>query len=153
MQAPADRSKPDAYLKSSKDWARLSDHAERLLALQQLYAQIAPMCLARELVEASQIANYKSGKIVIHAANGAVAAKLRQVEPSLRGALSESGAEVTQIAVRVQARHIALQQGNVAAPRRLPLQAIGGMEALAAALPAGSPLAAALRRLVGRARS
>jgi hypothetical protein len=152
MQTPAAGRKLDACLKSSKDWARLSDHAERLLRLRQLYARIAPAYLAEGLANASQVANYKSGKIVIHAANGAVAAKLRQIEPSLRGEFCKSGAEVTQITVRVQVGDIATQRHMAAPQRRLPSQAAASLEALAGSLPAASPLAVALRDLLRRAR-
>lgn len=148
MRAPEDHRSLDAYLRSSKDLARLAAHAERLLMLQQVYAQIAPPHLA----EASQVANYKSGKVVIHASNGAVAAKLNQLGTSLRDEFLLRGCEVTEITARVQVR-----APDGPAPRHGPVREISSFAAqrmaqLSMELPADSPLRAALARLLEHAR-
>jgi hypothetical protein len=148
MQAPEYRRSLNTYLRSAKDLARLAAHADRLLALQQTYAQIAPQYLA----EASQVANYKSGKVVIHAASGAVAAKIMQLEPRLRGEFFKRGCEVTEITVRVQVR-----ARPDAAPAPRPVReisgtAVQGLTWLESSLPADSPLGSALKRLLDHAR-
>jgi hypothetical protein len=88
----------DAYLNSAGGLARLSAHAGRLVKLQRVFEKIAPSYLAAS----SRVANFKLGKVVIHADSGAVAAKLRQMLPSLLDEFSLEGAEVTEIQVKVQ---------------------------------------------------
>lgn len=148
MKAPEYRRSLDTYLRSAKDLARLAAHADRLLALQQTYAQIAPHYLA----EASQVANYKSGKVVIHAASGAVAAKIMQLEPRLRGEFCKRGCEVTEITARVQVRAGPGEALPRAPVREISGAAVQGLARLGGSLPADSPLGAALRRLLDHAR-
>lgn len=136
------------YFKSAPDLERLAAHAQRLVALQQIYARAAPHYLA----EASQVANYKMGSVVIHAENGAVAAKLKQLVPTLREVFLSSGAEVTGISVKVQGCQ------TVAPPRPTgPHRTIGRCGAsqlaeLAQRLPDASPLRAALARFLEHTR-
>ena len=143
MQAPKSSRGLDAYLRSAKDWSRLAAHADRLLALQQIYVEIAPPYLA----QASQVANFKSGKVVIHAANGAVAAKLNQLGASLRDDFFKRGADVTEVAVRVQVRPPAARP-----PRRRPLTpgAQRSLEQLAADLP-DCPLRRSIQAMLSKA--
>lgn len=136
----------DAFLRSSKQLARLADHAARLAELQRIYARVAPVNLA----SCSQVANLKLGRIVILATNGGVAAKIRQLIPTLVREFSKSGAEVTGVEVRVQvAVH---NEYPVAAPKPKALGSETKREicALAERLPAESPLRQALERLVRR---
>ena len=138
----------DAYLNSAGGLARLSAHAGRLVKLQRVFEKIAPPYLAAS----SRVANFKLGKVVIHADSGAVAAKLRQMLPSLVDEFSLEGAEVTEIQVKVQPSSVALQQRRkVAAPAVAP-SAKAGLRRLADDLPADSPLKEALERLVKRSR-
>ena len=148
MQAPKSSRSLDTYLKSAKDLERLAAHAEKLRRLQQIYAQIAPDYLAT----ASQVANFKSGKVVIHAANGAVAAKLKQLEPSLRGEFYSNGVEVTEISIKAQG--VALDRGAYRPSAERAISSAGSkqIEALAGQLPTDSPLRAALRRLLDQSR-
>lgn len=126
--------------------ARLSGHARRLLALQRTFEAATP--LARQ----ARVANLKSGKIVIHAANGAVAAKLGQMAPRLTAVFRSEAAEVTGIDIRVQPG-----AANPAAPKTITRSGIGNpqkqaLTLLADRLPQGSALKAALERLVERSR-
>jgi len=126
--------------------ARLSSHASRLLRLQAIIAASLPPGLSR----AARVANLKSGKLVIHADNGAVAAKLRQMAPRLTDLVRFESAEVNGIEIRVQGR-----DGNPAAPaKRTPLgigdTAKRGLTSLERQLPKGSRLRLALARLVER---
>ncbi|MDZ4251075.1 MAG: DciA family protein [Sulfuritalea sp.] len=124
--------------------ARLAAHAQRLLQFQRLLEAALPEALRPH----ARVANFRLGKLFIHAANGAVAAKIRQFGPSLASDLSNKEAKVTQIEVRVQARN--------PSPPRPPYQrpALPGpkqkqeLNALAARLPGESPLKQALERLL-----
>lgn len=144
MQAPKSSRSLDTYLKSAKDLERIAAHAEKLRQLQQIYAQIAP----DYLVAASQVANFKSGKVVIHAANGAVAAKIRQFGPRLADDLSNKEAKVTQIEVRVQARNPNPPKPPHERPNLPGLRQKQGLTSLAQKLPGDSPLKRALERLL-----
>jgi hypothetical protein len=72
--------------------------ARRLIELRGILAAALPESLARSC----SIANYKQGKIVIFAANSAVAAKLKLLSPALSEELSKRAVEVTGLEVRVQ---------------------------------------------------
>jgi hypothetical protein len=126
--------------------ARLSSHASRLMRLQAILAASLPANLAR----GARVANLKSGKLLIHADNGAVAAKLRQLAPRLTDLVRFEAAEVNGIEIRVQARG-----GNPAQPRRQGPTGIGdaakrGLTSLESSLPEGSRLKLALTKLIGR---
>lgn len=138
----------DAYLNSAGGLARLSAHAGRLVKLQRVFERIAPSYLAAS----SRVANFKLGKVVIHADSGAVAAKLRQMLPGLLDKFSNEGAEVTEILVKVQPNHVAAQQNNPGQAPALASSAKADLRRLAGELPADSPLKAALERLVRRSR-
>lgn len=126
--------------------ARLSSHASRLLRLQAILAANLPANLAR----AARVANLKAGKLFIHADNGAVAAKLRQLAPRLVDLVRFEAAEVNGIEIRVQGRG-----GNPSQPHRKGPTGIGatakrGLTLLESRLPEGSRLRLALARLVER---
>lgn len=124
--------------------ARLTDHAQHLLRLQRLFQAATP--LARQ----ARIANLRLGKILIHAANGAVAAKLRQMEPRLTGIFFSEAREVTGIEVRVQPRaktHLPVRPSDRAPPGDSQKQAL---TRFADSLRPDSPLKTALVKLVGR---
>lgn len=126
--------------------ARLSSHASRLLRLQAIIAANLPPSLAR----VARVANLKSGKLVIHADNSAVAAKLRQMTPRLTDLIRFESAEVNGIEIRVQGR-----SGNPAAPEKRTPTEIGerakrGLTSLERLLPEGSRLKLALAKLVER---
>jgi len=138
----------DAYLNSAGDLARLSAHAGRLVKLQRVFEQIAPAYLTAS----SHVANLKLGKVVIHADSGAVAAKLRQMLPSLVDEFSLKGAEITEIQVKVQPSGVALQHKKRVVAAAVGSSAKTGLSRLAEELPAGSPLKEAVERLVKRSR-
>lgn len=138
----------DAYLNSADGLARLSAHAGRLVKLQRFFEEIAPSYLAAS----SRVANFKLGKVVIHADSGTVAAKLRQMLPSLLDEFSLKGAEVTEIQVKVQPIHGAPQHYKPLKAPAVGASAKTGLSRLADGLPADSPLKEALERLVKRSR-
>jgi hypothetical protein len=88
------------YLEAADGAGKVIAHARLLIKLTHLYQEIAPAHLS----QASSLANYKSGIIVIHASSGAVAAKLRQLAPTLADGFSKRGIECNGVQVKVQAR-------------------------------------------------
>ncbi len=89
-----------AYLDSSEGLGSLMPQAARLLELRRQLSEVLPKPLAKSC----EIANYKQGKVVIFAENGAIAAKLAHYRPRLISLFCERGIEVTAIEVSVQVR-------------------------------------------------
>ena len=89
---------PCAFLNQADGIAPLMPQARRLIELREILAAMLPESLARYC----SIANYKQGKVVIFAANGAIAAKLKLMLPTLSEQLSKRGIEVTGLEVCVQ---------------------------------------------------
>ena len=133
------------YFQSAAPLSRLAEHAARLTRLQAILAEELPLAIA----ESCGVANLKGEELIIHARGGAVAARLKQMLPSLMEAYARHGVLLTTIKIRVEfhkpaaPRH-AVPHRNVSAETR------GGLAELAATLPSTSPLAQALRRFVGR---
>lgn len=126
--------------------ARLSSHASRLVRLQAIVAAALPPALAR----GARVANLRSAKLIIHADNSAVAAKLRQLAPRLTELVRVEAAEVTGIDISVQGR-----AGNPARVEKNTASSIGdkakrGLTSLETTLPEGSRLRQALARLIER---
>ena len=124
--------------------ARLSSHAKRLLGFQRAFE------LATPLSRQARIANFKLGKVVIHATNGAVAAKLRQIEPRLAAFFRTEAAEVTGIDIRVQPDTGERRSATRGRPPTIGLPQKQALTSLIKRLPEGSALKAALGRLLDR---
>ena len=90
--------KPCAFLLQPDGIASLMPQAQLLIELRQRLAATLP----ETLKQTCSIANYKQGKVVVFAANGAAAAKLKLMRSSLAKQLSERGVQVTGIEVQVQ---------------------------------------------------
>lgn|SRR5574342_585653 len=111
----------NSYLSHGDGAGRLMAHAALLLKLARIYQNMAP----GHLGQASRVANYKSGTVVIHADNGAVAVKLRQMAPTLAREFLNRGIECSGVLVKVQALEIF--DHSKEAPYR-PLSARAGRE-------------------------
>ncbi len=135
-------------LTADETMARLAAHAGRLASLQRIIETTIPSALA----QSCRIANYKLGVVIIHADNGAVATKLRQIAPSLRDDLLTSGSEITEIRVKVQPRDSLPSPSPRTSVAVLSEQTKQGLTSLSAKLPEGSSLKDALGRLVSRAK-
>jgi hypothetical protein len=136
---------PERYLDNDATTARLMAHARLLLKLSRHFATLVPAGLQ----SAAHIANYKSGIIVIHAENSAVAAKLRQMSQRLCNELSKGGKECTGMSVKVQPRQYPLR--SIASTQKpLSAQAIASLETATSDLPEG-PLKGAMATLLERA--
>jgi len=134
----------EGFLDAADGAGNVLAHARLLLRLTNLYQEIAPA----HLRQASTIANYKSGIIVIHATNGAVAAKLRQLATTLADGFSKRGVECSGVQVKVQATEIATQsRGSM--PKPLSAQTSRSLEELRDALPE-SDLRHAVETLIKR---
>ena len=132
------------YLDNDAAAGKVMAHARLLLKLARRFEAIAPAGLAR----VAHVANYKSGKIIIHADNGAVAAKIRQLSQRLSDELSKGGTECSGIEVKVQPRQIPCQSTS-STQKPLSDKAIGMLRSTSETLPKG-PLRAALERLLVR---
>lgn len=133
------------YLDAADGAGKVLTHARRLMKLTHLYEGIAPTHLG----QASCVANFKSGVIIIHATSGAVAAKLRQMAPTLVSEFSKRGVQCSEVQVKVQAHEI---KGQSRASTQKPLSLRTGqtLSDLSESLPA-SPLRSALDTLLKRA--
>ena len=126
--------------------ARLSSHASRLVRLQAVLVAHLPANLAR----GARVANLKAGKLVIHADNGAVAAKLRQIAPRLADLVRFEAPEITGIEIRVQGRDANPARPQAEAPSAIGDRAKHALTSLETSLPEGSRLRQALTRLIER---
>ena len=136
---------PEQYLDSDAAASRVMAHARLLLKLSRHFEAIAPAGLRH----AAHVANFKSGKIVIHADNGAVATKIRQMSQRFCDELSKRGADCTGIEVKVQPREITVQS-TTSTQKPLSAKARGVLRSTSENLPKG-PLREALDRLLQRA--
>ena len=118
------------FLEAADGAGNVLAHARLLLRLAYLYEQIAPA----HLRQASKIANYKSGLIVIHATNSAVATKLRHLATTLAEGFSQRGVECNGVQVKVQASEIPVQS-RTSASRPLTAESSRTLEELRDALP------------------
>jgi len=132
------------HLASGDSMARLAAHAQRLLQFQHLLEAALPAGLRPY----ARVANFRLGKLFIHAANGAVAAKIRQFGPRLASDLSNSGAKVTQIEVKVQARNPSPASPRHERPALPGIKQKQALTILTNQLPSESPLKNALENLL-----
>ena len=136
---------PEQYLDSDAATSRVMAHARLLQKLSRRFEAVAPSGLRH----AARVANYKSGKIVIHADNGAVAAKIRQMSQRLCVELSKGGAECSDMEVKVQPRQNPYQT-RTSTLKPLSDKAFCMLQSTAKNLPEG-PLRRALDTLLQRA--
>jgi hypothetical protein len=132
------------HLAFGDSMARLAAHAQRLLQFQRLLEAALPAALRPY----ARVANFRLGKLFIHAENGAVAAKIRQFGSRLANDLSNKEVKVTQIEVRVQARNPSSPRLPHKRPSPPGVKQKQGLTALAHSLPEESPLKGALERLL-----
>lgn len=118
------------FLDSPDGAGNVLAHARLLLRLANLYQEIVPA----HLCQASKLANYKSGTVVIHASNGAVAVKLRQLATTLAEGFSRRGIECNGVQVKVQATEIPTQS-RTSMPKPLSGQTSRTLEELRDSLP------------------
>ncbi len=135
------------YLGSGDALARLQDHAARLRRLQGALESALPP----QLVAQCQVANLKDGTLVVATRGGAIAARLKQMLPSLIEHFARAGHAVQAIKVKVATPEQA-EWRRPPPERHISADAKAGLAQFAATLPADSPLRASLERLVRRGR-
>lgn len=126
--------------------AKLTAHAGRLLQLQRQLE----VALPRQLAKVVRVANFRLGKVVLHAANGAVAAKLRQVLPGLVEHYRQNGTEINEIEVKVQPMRPSTPNKIEERTANIGDSAKQGLTSFAQKLPEDAPLRAALERLIAK---
>lgn len=135
-----------SLLETEAHVARLTAHAGRLLQLQRQLE----LALPRQLAKVVRVANYRLGKVIVHAANGAVAAKVRQIVPGLVETYRQNGTEVNEIDVKVQPIQPANARPTEEAHKPLGVKTKQGLTSFAQKLPADAPLRLALERLANK---
>lgn len=130
----------DALFKENAELAILSGQAQDLNASQKIWQAVVPDIL-KPCTAAGAI---KHKRLTVYADNGAIAAKLKLLLPSLLIKLKKQGLEVTAIRVQVQVKSAPQKPAKPA--RRIPAQAAKKLDALAGEL-GDSPLGEALARL------
>lgn len=133
------------FLGSGDALARLQDHAARLRRLQGVLER----GLGPALAQACRVANLKDDILVIAAHGGAVAARLKQMVPSLEQHFLQAGYPLAGIKIKVATP----QQAEWRRPppeRHISPAARSSISDFAATLPADSPLRASLERLARR---
>jgi len=133
--------------RDNPELAALSGQASSLTASQKIWNTIAP----DNLKQYTQAGNVKHKRLTVYAENGAVAAKIKLLLPSLLTKLQKQGVEVTSIRVEVQV------QSSVQKPvkhlRSVSPQGASSLHELAEKLSdsePGSKLSEVLARLSGR---
>ena len=132
-------------LAQSGELSALSLRARRLAELQQVLLTAVPPPLA----QFTRVKSLRAGTLFLLADNSAVAAKLRQLAPTLLLHVRKREIEVTGIQVEVQVAAPQPRSAGAQAGRDLSLTAVNTLDGLAEALNE-SPLKTALTRLVRR---
>jgi hypothetical protein len=138
---------PETLLERSDLFAGLLARARTLVRLGEIFAAAVPAGLATQ----ARVVNHRRGVVILHATNGAVASKLRQLTPRLAEKFVQNGVECNQIEVKVQPTRL---EASVSLPgTRKPLSHASAeiLTERIRALPPASPLAEALKRLLERA--
>ena len=136
---------PYAFLNQPDGIAPLMPQARRLIELREILAAVLPESLAR----CCSIANLKQGKVVIFAANGAIAAKLKLMLPTLLEQLSKRANEVTGLEVCVQP--LASDRQLVEKSAKMSVEAVSWLARLCEQLP-DSELKITLVKIAARHR-
>ncbi len=132
-------------LKEASEHQEMFTYIDRLTQIQQAFMEIIPPQLATPC----SLGRFSDGKLTILVGNGAVAAKLKQILPSLLSKFQKSGLiEVTAIQITVQANYYIYSADN--SSRERPKIGQTGMEILskfATNLPV-SPLKIAVKSIL-----
>lgn len=124
----------------------LATVARRAAALQRLYLEAVPA----ELAQSSRVGWVRTGVLHVAAANGAVAAKLRQLAPRILDRFGREGYEFNAMRVEVQVDFRSQARAEAKA-EPLSANALAAISHAAERL-AESPLKSALDRLAASAR-
>ena len=137
-------------LRLTPEHQRLFSYTDKLTAMQQVFMKIAPPQLAQRCA----LGAFVEGDLTIYARSGAIAAKLRQMLPSLLLKFRARGYEVTAIRIAVQANYNSITDTEKVVKRLEIGQA--GLESLSnlvSALPASQLRTAVAQLLKKQAKS
>ncbi|MFA5241869.1 MAG: DUF721 domain-containing protein [Sulfuricella sp.] len=136
--------KLQSYLTSTTSLAALAERIAHVSKLQRLWERLAPPPLA----QMCRVSGLQDRILVLYANNGAIAAKIRQLAPTVLEKFQKNGVEVTAILVRVQADFRPLRERP---PKTLRLGSAGAasLRQLAVQLEE-SPLKRALEAMLER---
>lgn len=123
----------------------ISARMRRLRDLQTLYVRSAP----RELASASRVKNLRAGTLLVSTDNAAIAAKLKQLAPTLLALIRKTEAEVTGLRIEVQVSGAARERHPKSNKKPLSPDAIEKFDELAKRVEDGD-LKTALANLVQR---
>lgn len=135
----------NAVFKGNADLKALSQQASDLSALQKQCQEIVPTALRNQV----QVGVIRHKCLTLYASNGAVAAKIKLLLPSLLSKLQKQGLAITEIRVTVEVQSNSPPAKKSA--RHLSQQAAENIYTLAQKLQ-GSPLGEALKRLAQRSQ-
>ena len=110
----------NALIRESEGFAPIQDRLQRISRLQHSFVDALPV----GLVESCRVATVEGSTLVIAAANGASAAKLKQMLPRLLESFRENKKqeqEVTVIQVIVQPDYFRLEPVATPGPARFPM--------------------------------
>jgi hypothetical protein len=136
-------SKIGNLLGASDQLKAVSAHARRMRELQTLYVASAPP----DLAVASRVKNLRVGTLIISADNAAVAAKLKQLAPTLLASLRKNEAQITRIRIDVHVSGALHERTPKSRKTPLSADAIQEFDALEKRMPDGD-LKSALARMV-----
>jgi len=133
-------------LGAAADQQGLFAQANQLTLMQRAFVEIAPPQLSGYCT----VGWFSEGSLTLYASSGAIAAKLKQISPSLLLKFNKKGYEVTAIRVAVQAHNHTTKTDNKV-DKNLNISPVGmeNLSQLAAGLPA-SPLKSAVESLLKR---
>ena len=133
-------------LRLTPEHQRLFSHVEKLTEMQRVFTKIMPPDLGSHCA----LGGLSEGSLTICANNGAIAAKLRHMLPSLLLKLQAAGYEVTAIRIAVQANYRDIPGNDLSARKReIDKGGIKSLHVLAAGLE-NSPLKTAVESLLGK---
>ena len=132
----------NAILKDSA-LSKLADRAQELTSTQKVWNEIVPA----QLKQYAHAGNIQHKRLTVHVENGAIAAKIKLLLPTLLTKLQKQGIEITSIRVQVQVQ--SKVDKPVKPPRRVSDSASKNLQSLAKQLE-GSELGDALIRLSKR---
>jgi hypothetical protein len=130
----------DALFKSNAELAALSDRVDSLAVSQKIWQTVVP----DPLKQFTQAGGIKHKRLTVYADNGAIAAKVKLLLPSLLIKLQKQGLEITSIRVEVQVKSSPRKTART--PRSISPRASSRLRELAEELE-GSPLGEVLARL------
>lgn len=132
----------NAILKNSA-LSKMAEKAKELTSIQKIWSEVVPA----QLKPFTQAGNIQHKRLTVQVENGAIAAKIKLLLPSLISKLQKQGVEVTSIRVEVDVQS---KQDKVAKPtRHLSENASSTLQSLAKQLE-GSELGEVLTRLSKR---